>query len=104
MTAATATAPCGTRSAYQRHRRHGEEPDEACRQANTAYHRRLRCSEPRRETQYGPQTDPACGTVIGFERHRRRYEVPCAPCRQALREYQRQRKALRAELAAASST
>jgi hypothetical protein len=28
--------PCGTRAAYQRHKRHGEEADEACLQANNA--------------------------------------------------------------------
>jgi hypothetical protein len=27
------TAPCGTPSAYKRHRRHGERPCEACRLA-----------------------------------------------------------------------
>ena len=30
-------APCGTRSAYNRHLRHHEEPCEACKAANTAY-------------------------------------------------------------------
>jgi WhiB family redox-sensing transcriptional regulator len=35
-------APCGTRSAYQRHVRNGEPIDPACRAANTSADRRLR--------------------------------------------------------------
>jgi WhiB family redox-sensing transcriptional regulator len=35
-------APCGTRSAYQRHVKKGEPIDDACRTANTAADRRLR--------------------------------------------------------------
>lgn len=38
----TRLAPCGTRSAYRRHRRRGEPVDDACRVANTAADRRLR--------------------------------------------------------------
>ncbi|MFI2911154.1 WhiB family transcriptional regulator [Streptomyces sp. PDY-4] len=37
-------APCGTRSAYQRHVKKGEPIDDACRAANTAADRRLRTS------------------------------------------------------------
>ncbi|MCP2339214.1 hypothetical protein [Actinomadura rupiterrae] len=29
--------PCGTRAAYERHRRHGQPIDEACRKAKSAY-------------------------------------------------------------------
>jgi hypothetical protein len=29
--------PCGTIAAYQRHRRHGEDPCEPCREANRAH-------------------------------------------------------------------
>src|SRR5690606_18216086 len=32
--------PCGTRAAYERHRRQGEPIDDACREANAAYHRK----------------------------------------------------------------
>lgn len=32
-------APCGTPAAYQRHRRRGEEIDDACREAINAYNR-----------------------------------------------------------------
>lgn len=35
------TAPCGTVSAYKRHKRNGEPIDDACRQAWNAEHRRL---------------------------------------------------------------
>ncbi|MFD8845505.1 WhiB family transcriptional regulator [Streptomyces pseudogriseolus] len=44
-------APCGTRSAYQRHVKKGEPIDDACRAANTAADRRLRTTgstRPRR--------------------------------------------------------
>lgn len=39
MPGPAATASCGTVSAYKRHLRHGELPDEACRLAWAAYHR-----------------------------------------------------------------
>lgn len=35
------SAPCGTSSAYKRHKRHGEPVDDACRQAYNAEQRRL---------------------------------------------------------------
>jgi hypothetical protein len=35
-------APCGTQSAYRRHLRRGETPDDGCRGANAAADRRLR--------------------------------------------------------------
>lgn len=31
--------PCGTRAAFIRHRRNGEDPCEPCREAYNAYHR-----------------------------------------------------------------
>jgi hypothetical protein len=34
------TAPCGTNAAYQRHLRHGETPDLACRLASAADRKR----------------------------------------------------------------
>jgi hypothetical protein len=34
--------PCGTKSAYVRHLRHGDEPCAACKAANTAYIREYR--------------------------------------------------------------
>ncbi|MEV8432032.1 WhiB family transcriptional regulator [Streptomyces chartreusis] len=37
-------APCGTRSAYQRHVKKGEPIDDACRRANTVADRRLRAT------------------------------------------------------------
>lgn len=38
--------PCGTRSAYRRHRRRSEPPCEACRAANAEYTRAYRASKP----------------------------------------------------------
>lgn len=38
-------AACGTRSAFERHRRRGEPADEACRDANREYHRRRYAGE-----------------------------------------------------------
>lgn len=35
-------APCGTPAAAERHRRHGEDVDEACKQAKQAYQREMR--------------------------------------------------------------
>lgn len=40
-------SPCGTKSAYNRHLRNGEEPCEACRRANTVGKRRQRADERR---------------------------------------------------------
>ena len=34
-------APCGTTAAYARHLRHGEQPCDACREANAERHRAL---------------------------------------------------------------
>lgn len=44
-------APCGTRSAYKRHRRHGEEACGPCREANRAENEKYRpqYNEKRRE-------------------------------------------------------
>jgi len=41
-----ADEPCGSRLAYDRHIRHGEKPDAACRAANTAYKRERRALPP----------------------------------------------------------
>lgn len=39
-------APCGTYAAYVRHIQKGEQPDEACRLANSRYKREYRASRP----------------------------------------------------------
>lgn len=44
--------PCGTRAAYVRHRKHGEEPCEDCREANRTWNRedrRMRAAAARVE-------------------------------------------------------
>lgn len=58
-------APCGTRSAYHRHLRHGESC-EACRQANT-----VGCQAARqvRLARGLPADDPRHGTVGGYTNH-----------------------------------
>lgn len=37
---------CGTYGAYQRHIKHGEEPDQECREARNAYMRERRAKNP----------------------------------------------------------
>ena len=72
------TALCGTYSAYQRHRRRGEEPCPACKEA-----RRLD-SLARRRVQGIPARPVAeCGTPSGYNAHRRRGEPACNECREA---------------------
>jgi hypothetical protein len=44
----TSVAPCGTKAAYQRHRRHGEIPCAACKQANRDYYRLRQGHKPRK--------------------------------------------------------
>lgn len=39
-----ALAPCGTYAAYNRHRRRGEHPDDACREAQRVYKRQNRAA------------------------------------------------------------
>lgn len=41
--------PCGTRGAYERHIRHGENPCDPCREAASAYFRSYRRSWPMRQ-------------------------------------------------------
>lgn len=70
-------APCGTRAAYIRHRRRGEEPCAQCRAAATVVERERRGGSPRKAAQ--------CGTKSGYAAHRRREEPPCASCTEANR-------------------
>jgi hypothetical protein len=88
--------PCGTAAAFTRHRRHGETPCDACREARRIYgtaRKRAKGSRPRQR--------PACGTDGGYQRHRRDRETPCERCIQAHRDYQNtnnRRRAARAAL------
>ncbi len=46
MSGQTTLQPCGTYAAYQRHRKHGEEPCADCRAANTEYSVQYRRNSP----------------------------------------------------------
>ena len=46
--------PCGTRAAYVRHRRHGEEPCEPCKLANAATSRALYAARSAQEPPAAP--------------------------------------------------
>lgn len=63
-------APCGTRGAYDRHKRLGEPVDEVCAEAYAAFRREQR-------------EKAACGTRSGYQRHRKNGEQACDPCRVA---------------------
>ena len=79
--------PCGTRAAYQRHMRRGEQPCKACREAN-----RTRALEEWRK-----RNAQSCGTNAGYQRHVKAGERPCAACKRAKAEYMaRYRKRLSA--------
>lgn len=79
--------PCGTPSAYARHRRAGEPIDEACRLAEQA-----RTADRKRRQKLG-QTKPKelapCGTSAAYNRHLRRGETVDDACRQANTELTR---------------
>jgi hypothetical protein len=62
--------PCGTPAAFRRHKRHGEEPCEACREAENLYHRGGR---PK------PVLRP-CGTPAAYARHQKAGEPADAAC------------------------
>lgn len=74
-------APCGTKAAYARHMRWGENPQECDLCKN------VRKTRPVREEKV---TSRACSTMAGFARHKRHGEEPCVACRAAHREYTRQ--------------
>jgi hypothetical protein len=65
--------PCGTSAAYRRHLRDGQDPCDACREAENL---RTRKGRPKRP-------EPVCGTRRGYDLHRRNGEEPCASCRMA---------------------
>lgn len=65
--------PCGTPAAYRRHLRHGQEPCDACREAENARNRKG-------DKPFQPAD---CGTEGGYGRHLRLREEPCVYCRAA---------------------
>lgn len=77
--------PCGTRAAYDRHRRNGETPCDDCRDAANEQRRQKEAA------QQAKQKPPAkCGTMRGYRVHRRRGEDPCKACSAANAERVRQ--------------
>ena len=73
--------PCGTRAAYQRHMRAGEEPCDPCRDAMRAANRQFEESRPPRKR--NRRELKPCGTRAAYARHRRNGETPCDACRAA---------------------
>jgi hypothetical protein len=78
--------PCGTRAAYRRHLRRGEDACEACKTAERG--------GPRK-----PVRVAQCGTYSGYKRHRRLNEAACAACRAANTAYAISYKQTRGEAA-----
>jgi hypothetical protein len=71
-------SPCGTPSAYARHKRLGEPVDLACRLANSAA-----CKARRDKTRKPARPLTPCGTRSAYVRHRRRGEPIDDVCRLA---------------------
>ena len=77
--------PCGTRAAYLRHRKAGEEPCGPCLEAMREANRRFsqsRTPRPRKVRVLKP-----CGTAAAYMRHKKAGEESCGPCREAWSEY-----------------
>jgi hypothetical protein len=79
-------SPCGTQAAWERHRRNGEDIDDACqawRDKTDADINPVRSAAMKkaRALQLGPA--PACGTLDAWLRHRGRKERVCGPCKEA---------------------
>ncbi len=79
---------CGTYSGYVSHIWHGEDPCQACRDANNAYQKALRKNHPRKDA---PVKRDSCGTAFGAGRHYYHNEPACEECREANRRYQEER-------------
>jgi hypothetical protein len=87
-------APCGTPSAYARHKRLGEPVDLACRIANAAACKKRRDNNPKKPP-YVHEYSP-CGTRAAYVRHRRKGEPIDDTCRLAHNERNRAWKAKKA--------
>lgn len=71
----TSLKPCGTRPAYERHRRRGEEPCAPCREAKRRHAdmiRRQRLTRERSKRQAEAQNGPPCGCGCGLRVRSRR--------------------------------
>ncbi|MFE2297960.1 hypothetical protein ACFXAW_07165 [Streptomyces sp. NPDC059445] len=83
----------GTRTAYQLHLKHGEQPCAKSTAANATYLRAHRGGGPARHA-------PECGTYSGYLAHRKRSEDACTRCLEARRVRDRQAYAARKQAAA----
>lgn len=72
-------APCGTKPAYRRHVRNGEDIDSVCAAAKERKFRPLLVSVPVPEVHR-----PDCGTRSGYEWHTEHHEDPCTACTSAV--------------------
>lgn len=70
--------PCGTQAAWQRHRKHGEKPCEACREAHNQYQRDYHAGL------IPARTLKPCGTLAAYRRHVYKGEKACRKCRAAV--------------------
>lgn len=82
----------GTRTAYQQHLKHGEQPCSTSTAANAAYLRTRSGGTARNK--------PTCGTYSGYQAHRKRDEPACGRCLEARRERDRAAYAARKSVAA----
>lgn len=80
---------CGTYSGYVSHVWHGEEPCQACRDANNDYNKALQEKHPRKDA---PVRRESCGATFGAGRHYYHNEPPCDECREANLRYQEKRR------------
>lgn len=83
-------APCGTHSAYKRHKRWGEEIDEACKKA---YKERNREKYLANTNSKSRKVEAPCGTPAAYNRHQRRGEEIDEACREAHAEEMRRIRA-----------
>jgi hypothetical protein len=83
--------PCGTKAAYRRHVRNGQDIDLVCAEAKE---RKFR--SPQLVLVPAPEVRPDCGTRSGHQWHTEHHEDPCPECTaadQAAGWYVRERSA-----------
>lgn len=80
---------CGTQSGFVSHTWHGEDPCQACRDANNAYQKALYESHPRKDV---PTKRDSCGSAFGAGRHYYHSEPLCEECREANLRYREERR------------
>lgn len=73
----------GTYAGYSAHRRRGEEPCAACKEAKCLHQRAYYQKIASGEHTPANCSHPPCGTRAGYLSHRRRNESPCDLCRAA---------------------